>query len=208
MAKMPHQCLPPWRMAAGPSRCSRSLSQQTQLSHTWRGFPDGCFCAGPWVTQELWEPFPAVSQFATALWISCTWAPWFFKARCLELLSRVQVLKVGVSDGGYDPLAPHGEAPGWWAASWWWVAVLGMGCMTRPASPPLPASIWPFYCLLWRSILASFPGFPRGNWSICSYRFCGSVGGDGFGIFLCCHLGLCLAKEIFVCLFVFLKEQI
>lgn len=43
--------------------------------------------------------------------------------------------------------------------------------------PFLPVLVWSFYPLLWRSCLASFQVFFRGNWFVCSCRFGVSVKG-------------------------------
>lgn len=52
-----------------------------------------------------------------------------------------------------------------------WITTLGVVFGKTVSLPLLPVLVWSFYPLLWRSCLASFQVFFRGNWFVCSCRF-------------------------------------
>ena len=136
------------------------------------------------------EPFKSGLSISYSLLVLLDISPIAFQCQMFwGPISLMQMPRVGVPDVGHkflDPqeepifvrfFPPMGHHP-------------GGGVYGKTASLSLlPFLVFHFYLLLWKSCLASFQVFFRGNYFICSYRFI-SMEGSELRIFIWCHLEL------------------
>lgn len=122
-----------------------------------------------------------VSQFPIALWVS-----WMFSKPDI-LWSHIYVVGPRCWSA-YGAQIPHSSerSSGFWDPSCSRDGIFGK----TTSLSLLTILIWPFYCLLWRSIQLVLTSFLRGIYSICNCRFSVSVGGSEFRIFIHHHLEL------------------
>lgn len=177
----------PERVPTGPCPSSRPYNISKWIFSTCNlgTFQAAAFVLVSWVSESICKPFKKVSQFPTVFWVSHTWAQLVFKVRCLEAHLFVAGPRVGVPDVGHKSLIPKGEALDLWDLSQLWVTESGVRYLARlhTSLPLWPISMWPFYCLLWRSYSPNFQVFFSAYCFICSCIFSVSVGGGEFRIF-------------------------
>lgn len=150
------------------------------LGDVWsRWFPNCCFWAGS-QGESVKSPLKVESQFPIAFWVPGHKPHCFSKPIILGFIFPAQFPRVGVPDVRLKHLILQEEAP----FLWYFVIFLllvgrystGRGPVETASLPLLPYSMWPFYCLLWKSCSAGPLIIFRENYSTGSCNFGVSLG--------------------------------
>lgn len=143
---------------------------------------------GPGVGKSMQvNPLRTVSPFTVALWVSWMKAPLAFKARCFWVRLSGSGLKSWGTKSRVQAFCYSRRSSRLWVFSWLWLARPGLGLWWDCVSAS-PIHFTFLICPMCRihSARVFFP--PRGNRSVCSYRFSVSLRGREFRILLHCCL--------------------